>query len=60
MKKDNKLIGIELKWQNKVTKSDFNNFGLFRLRILLSKNELKFDKENNFLIIPTYLFLALF
>jgi len=59
LKQKNNLIGIELKWQNKVNKSDFNNFYLFKKKILLSKNELKFDKENDFLIIPTYLFLSI-
>ena len=59
LKKNNKIIGIELKWQNKVDKRDFNNFGLFNNRILLSKKNLEFDKRNNFLIIPAYLFLAM-
>jgi hypothetical protein len=58
LKQKDNLIGIELKWQNKVSKSDFNNFYLFKKKILLSKNELKFDKENNFLIVPAHLFLA--
>jgi len=53
------LIGIELKWQNKANKSDFNNLGLFKNRILLTKKGLKFDKEKNLMIIPVYLFLAL-
>jgi len=59
LKYRNKLIGIELKWQNKVSKSDFSNFGLFKNRILLSKREFKFDKKNNFLIIPVFLFLLI-
>ena len=58
-RENNKLVGIELKWQNKVNKSDFNNFGLFKNRILLSKKDLEFKTENNFLIIPAYLFLSL-
>lgn len=59
LKDGNKFVGIELKWQNKVDKRDFNNFGLFRSRMLLSKREFEFDKENNLFIIPVYLFLSL-
>lgn len=59
LKQGGKLTGIELKWQNKVNKSDFNNFNLFKTRVLLSKKDFKFDKENNFLIIPTHLFLSI-
>lgn len=59
LKQKNNLIGIELKWQNKINKSDFNNFWLFKQRILLSKKEFRFDKENDFLIVPVYLFLSL-
>ncbi|HII30315.1 hypothetical protein AUJ69_01460 [Candidatus Woesearchaeota archaeon CG1_02_47_18] len=59
LKETDKLIGIESKWQNKVSKSDFNNFSLFKNRILLSKREFKFDKTNGFLILPAYLFLGM-
>ena len=58
-RENNKLAGIELKWQNKVNKSDFNNFGLFKNRILLSKKDFEFKTEKNLLIIPAYLFLSL-
>ncbi len=59
MKQNNSLIGIELKYQNKVNKSDFNNFYLFKKRILLSKKQLSYDREDNFLIIPVHLFLSI-
>ncbi len=59
LKENNNLIALELKWQNRVSKSDFNNFFLFKKRILLSKNQHEFNKEKNFLIIPTHLFLSI-
>ncbi|MBD3203674.1 AAA family ATPase [Candidatus Woesearchaeota archaeon] len=53
------LIGIELKWQNNIDIKDFNNKHVFKKRILLSKNDLSFDKEFNFLTIPVSIFLML-
>lgn len=58
LKQGNKLIGIELKWQNKINRSDFNNFYLFKRKILLSKKHFSFDQKYNFLIIPAHLFLS--
>ena len=59
LKQKKELIGIEVKWQNKVDKRDFNNFKLFKKRVLLSKKDFKIDKKNDFVILPVFLFLAL-
>ena len=48
----------EIENEEKVSRSDFSNFGLFRNRIPLSKRELSFDKEQSLLIIPASLFLS--
>jgi predicted AAA+ superfamily ATPase len=52
------MVGIEVKWQPKVTIQDFYNQGTFRNRILLSKQTVSLDKET--LIIPACLFLVFF
>ncbi|MBD3204656.1 DUF4143 domain-containing protein [Candidatus Woesearchaeota archaeon] len=59
LQQDKKILGIEVKYQNKVTKSDFNNYAIFKKRILLSTNDYEFIKEKNMLIIPVSLFLAI-
>lgn len=57
VKTDGSPLGIEVKWQDKVGKSDFRNFHSFRKRILLSRKNL--EKNEDILIIPTPLFLCL-
>jgi predicted AAA+ superfamily ATPase len=51
-------VGIEVKWQNKVTIQDFHHANLFSHRIILSKKTLRLD--DNTLIVPACLFLPLF
>ena len=50
------LIGIELKWQEKVKPSDFSNFYSFKKRILLSKKDFS---AGDVLILPAGIFLAM-
>lgn len=57
VKFDNSVTGIEVKWQEKTDKRDFKNFYSFKEKILLSKKYLAI--EDNFLIVPTSIFLAL-
>jgi hypothetical protein len=52
------LVGIEVKWQPRVSIKDFHNPGSFANRILLSKQTLSLEKDT--LIIPACLFLVLF
>jgi len=56
LKIQDSLIGIELKFRDKVEKRDFPNFYSFDKRILLSKRDLNFDDP---FIIPVGLFLSL-
>lgn len=57
VKAENKLVGIELKWQTRVDNRDFNNFYSFDRRILLSRDS--FSYENGLLTIPASIFLSL-
>lgn len=51
------LAGIELKWQNKATKSDFSNYYSFKKRILVTKKDMAYDHE--LLTIPLSILLCL-
>jgi predicted AAA+ superfamily ATPase len=53
------LIGVELKYSNKVQFNDFNNFSMFKTRIILSKKDFNFNEYKNTIIIPVHLFLSL-
>ncbi|MDI6737016.1 MAG: ATP-binding protein [Nanoarchaeota archaeon] len=50
--------GIELKWQNKVKKSDFSAVEL-KNKILLSKDSFEFIEKENMAIVPASVFLLL-
>jgi hypothetical protein len=57
IKVNGELLGVELKFQDKVEKKNFSNFYSFKKKILLSKKD--FKVEDNLLILPVSLFLAL-
>ncbi|MEW6528926.1 MAG: ATP-binding protein [Candidatus Micrarchaeota archaeon] len=57
IKEGNAYTGIELKWQDSVKASDFQNYKIFKNRILLSKDTLKFEEVK---IVPVPMFLSLF
>ncbi|MFH1246838.1 MAG: ATP-binding protein [Candidatus Micrarchaeota archaeon] len=59
IKNNGKVTGIEVKWSDKLSKSDFANFFSFKNRILLSKSKFDFQKENNFAMLPVPVFLAM-
>ncbi|ABE52723.1 Hypothetical protein Mbur_1840 [Methanococcoides burtonii DSM 6242] len=54
--KDNELLSIELKYQNKLQKSDYKGLSSFSKGIMLSKNDFE---SGNYLTIPVSLFLLL-
>ena len=60
VKTNKEVTGIELKWKERTTTSDFSNLGLFNDRILLTKRDFFEDLKRNFIAIPLFLFLALF
>jgi predicted AAA+ superfamily ATPase len=51
------LLPIELKYQNKIQKSDYRGLSTFKKGILISKNN--FDVTGNYVTIPVSLFLLL-
>ena len=55
--KNNELLPIELKFQNKIQKSDYKGLSKFNKGIFLSKNE--FNVTGNYVTIPVSLFLLL-
>lgn len=59
VKNNGNVTGIEAKWSDKLSKSDFANFFSFKDRILLSKSNFDHYKESNFTMLPVAVFLAL-
>ncbi len=59
IKNKNVASGIEVKWSDKLSKSDFANFFSFKNRILLSKSKFDFQKDNSFAMLPVPVFLAM-
>ncbi len=59
VKNNGNVTGIEVKWSDKLSKSDFANFFSFKNRILLSKSKFNFQKESNFTMLPAAVFLAM-
>lgn len=55
--KNNELLPIELKYQNKIQKSDYKGLSKFNKGIVISKNE--FNMTGNYVTIPVSLFLLL-
>ena len=53
-----KDFGIEVKWQENVDERNFPRINV-KNKILISKNEFKYNKEKNLLIIPASIFLSL-
>jgi predicted AAA+ superfamily ATPase len=53
----NKLLGIELKYQNRINSSDYRGLTAFERGILISKN--KFDLSEKYATVPASLFLLL-
>jgi predicted AAA+ superfamily ATPase len=57
VKSDGKLLAVEVKYQEKINKSDFQSLYHFTDGILLSKSILKID--NKYSVIPVHLMLAM-
>jgi hypothetical protein len=53
--KENELLPIELKFQNKIQGTDYKGLHTFKKGILISKN--KFEVTGNYVTIPVSLFL---
>ena len=53
----NKLLGIELKYQNRINSSDYRGLTAFERGVLISKN--KFDLSGKYATVPASLFLLL-
>jgi len=51
-------FGVEVKWQKNVSFKDFPGVDI-KNKIMLSKNEFKFDPERQILIVPVCLFLSM-
>jgi len=52
-------FGIEVKWQEKVTPKDFPRTLDVKNKIIVSKKDFDFIKEENLLILPAHIFLVL-
>jgi predicted AAA+ superfamily ATPase len=57
VKSDNKLLAAEVKYQEKITKDDFQSLYHFGSGIILSKSELRIDEK--YLVIPVHIMLAI-
>ena len=57
VKAGSNVVGIELKWQEKADKRDFNNFRSFRHKLLLTKRDFGFEQD--LLVVPASIFIAL-
>lgn len=57
VKSDDKLLAVEVKYQEKITKSDFQSLYHFGSGILLSKSLLKI--EDKYSVVPVHLMLAI-
>ena len=53
----NKLLGIELKYQNRINSSDYRGLTSFESGLLISKD--KFDLRGKYATVPASLFLLL-
>ncbi len=57
VEKNGFVLPIEVKWQEKISSSDFGGLYKFGFGIMLTKNELRIHKDN-YMLIPLPLFLA--
>lgn len=57
VKSDNKLLAVEVKYQEKITKDDFQSLYHFGSGLILSKSELKIDEKYS--VIPVHIMLAI-